>query len=465
MSRIEVILAGIVAALIIAVGVVAAFAVAGGGGSSGGGQETEGPDLGPRAASELRLPGGDPQTLDPALAGDATSAEYIVHIFGGLVTLDQNLRVVPDLAEELPTRENGGISEDGRTYTFRLRSDAVFHNSNRRVTADDVKYSLERAAREPESPTAYNYLGDIVGVVDVIQGRATEISGIRVLDERTIQITIDAPKPYFLEKLTYPTAFVVDRQQIESDPRGWLRRPNGTGPYRLVEWDLGQKLVLEANDRYHLGAPQVRRVTYVLTGSFTTMYEAGDLDMTGVPADFMERVQDPNDPLSREYVSGDELSVTYVAFNVAQPPFDDPKVRQAFAMSIDKERIAEVVLHGALAPAKGILPPGMPGYSESFRGLPYDPERAKQLLSESRYAGNFPRVVLTVPGAGTAPAESVEAMVNQWNQTLGIQVEIQQVEQTTFFRDLHRRRFQMFVSGWIADYVDPESFLKIKFHS
>jgi len=142
-----------------------------------GGDQTDG-----KSTGELRLPGSDPITLDPALATDAASATYLVEIFGGLVTIDPKLNVVPDIARELPTRENGGIvdNSDGTvTYAFHLRDDVVFHNTSRLVTASDFKYSMERALDPSTASTvAEAYLGDIVGATDMVRGRADEVRGI-----------------------------------------------------------------------------------------------------------------------------------------------------------------------------------------------------------------------------------------------------------------------------------------------
>ena len=159
----------------------------------------------PVAEGVFRRIWSDPPTLDPALVSDTTSMGIVAEVFSGLVTLNTDLRLEPDLAESWE------ISSDGTVYTFKISENAKFHNG-KQVTATDFKWSLERAANpQTVSPVAETYLNDIVGVMDVIEGRASEITGIKVIDDRTLQITIDAPKAYFLAKLTYPTAFVVDR--------------------------------------------------------------------------------------------------------------------------------------------------------------------------------------------------------------------------------------------------------------
>lgn len=149
-----------------------------------------------------------PLTLDPAISADVSSHSYVMQIFSGLVRLDQELNIVPDIAE------NWEKSPDGKTYTFYLRQGVKFH-SGQEVKAADFKYSWERAC-DPDtgSGTAATYLGDIVGAKDMLAGRAEEISGVEVIDDYTLRVTIDAPKAYFLDKLAYPTAFVVDRDNV-----------------------------------------------------------------------------------------------------------------------------------------------------------------------------------------------------------------------------------------------------------
>ena len=160
------------------------------------------------AANVINLYGIDPQTLDPAISGDATSNEYVIQIFSGLVALDDNLEPAPDIAKDWQ------ISPDGKTYTFHLRQDVKFQDG-RAVKAQDFKYSWQRTADPAtRSLTASNYLGDIVGVKEMLSGRSQEISGVRVIDDYTLAVTIDAPKSYFLSKLTYPTAFVVDSNNV-----------------------------------------------------------------------------------------------------------------------------------------------------------------------------------------------------------------------------------------------------------
>ena len=434
----------------------------GGGGGSGATDDGDDSPASP-ANADLRMAGADPITLDPALAGDAGSATYIVEIFGGLVTLDRDLQIIPDLAE------SWDVSTDGLTYTFHIRQDAKFHDG-KPVTANDFKYSLDRTAQlgQTVSATAEAYLGDIVGAKDVTRGRTEEITGVQVIDARTLEIKIDAPKAYFLAKLTYPTAFVVDQQQVEANPRNWTRKPNGTGPYKMAEWRLNERIILEANADYHLGAPMVNRVLYVLAGGSTlTQYENDELDVAGISVNDIERVLSDRDPLNADYRSGDNLSVSYIGFNVTQPPFDDPNVRRAFAMAIDRDQIVRVVLKDMLDVANSYMMPGLPGYNSNASVPGFDPEGAKAALAASKYkdAAGLGEVTLTEIGGGASAGVATQAIIEMWRTNLGVDVSIAQSEPASFFDDLDRGRLQMFDIGWIMDYPDPEDIIDLLFHS
>ncbi|MCS6801559.1 MAG: peptide ABC transporter substrate-binding protein [Chloroflexota bacterium] len=431
------------------------------------------PGPGPRVSREgtLTLLGGDPPTLDPATTGDATSATYIVEIFSGLLTLDRDLRVVPDLAERWE------VSPDGRTYTFSIRRDAKFHDG-KQVRASDFKYSWERAANPRTlSPTADTYLGDIVGVSDMLAGRAQQISGVRVIDDWTLQVTIDEPKSYFLAKLTYPTSFVVDRENIERGGRTWTDRPNGTGPFKLREWRKGQNIILERNENWYRGAPSLLRVNYILSGgSPITMYENDEIDATVFGILDAERILDPspNNRLYREVVRDKDgqpgvamLSTFYITFNVTKPPFDDVKIRQAMNYAVDKDRLISVVLRNMDIRADGILPPGMPGYNPQLRGYRFDPATARRLVAESRYPdlSRFD-ITLTTVGAGANPARYIQALTEMWKTHIGLDAKIEQVEWATFLDDQFAKKYTFFEGpGWIADYPDPQNFLDILFYS
>ena len=411
--------------------------------------------------SILRLWDIGPITLDPAISADATSHSYVMQIFSGLVRLDHELNIVPDIAESWEK------SPDGKTYTFYLRQGVKFH-SGREVEAADFKYSWERAC-DPDtgSGTAATYLGDIIGAKDMLAGSAEEISGVEVIDDYTLQVTIDAPKAYFLSKLAYPTAFVVDRANVESG-QNWWREPDGTGPFKLKEWKGGQWLILERSQIYYGEPVKLEQVVfYFLAGVPMSLYETGQIDVVPIYWAYIDRVRDETGPFYPELAVTSELSLYYIGFNTAQPPFDDINVRCAFCHAVDKEHIAEVILRDMINEANGILPPGMPGYNEALEGLDYDVEKAIELIAASRYGdvSNLPLITLTVGGYGNYIPGYLGAIIQEWQRNLGVEISVRQLEPENFIYNLKQEKDEMFVMGWVADYPDPHNFLDILFYS
>lgn len=382
--------------------------------------------------------------------------------FSGLVSFDPHLNLTPDIAQ---TWE---VSDDGTVYTFHLHPDAKFHDG-RDVTAGDFVYSWERAASpELASDTASTYLGDIVGVNEMLAGQADRISGLQVIDDKTLQVTIDAPKPYFLLKLTYPTAFVVDRENVEGGD-DWVKRPNGTGPYRLTEWVSNDYILYEANADFYLGAPSIPYVLIDLyAGTDVRLYETGDVDVAGVSIYDIDRFLDPAEPLSAELVAGVDLCTGYVTFDTTQPPFDDVNVRKAFSMAFNRDLYVDVVLRGQALPAVGPYPPGLPGFSYDLKGLPYDPAQARELLKQSKYGGpdGLPPIVYTDAGIGTYINLDVAAMAEMWEQNLGVTITVENIEYDYFYDQIYSGNHGQLVSGgWCADYPDPENFADVLFHT
>ena len=408
----------------------------------------------------LRLRDAGPMTLDPAIAADFSSYTYIMQIFSGLVRLDHDLNIVPDIAESWEE------SSDGKTYTFHLRRGVTF-SSGREVEAADFKYSWERACHpDTGSGTAATYLGDIVGAKDMLAGEVEEISGVEAVDDHTLRVTIDAPKAYFLSKLAYPTAFVVDRANVESGG-DWWRDPDGTGPFELQQWETGQWLVLERSQTYYGEPAKVERVAYLLAGPPMPMYELGQIDVVPVYGGYIYWVRDETSTFYSQLSVTPELSLDYIGFNTAQPPFDDVNVRRAFCHAVDKETINRVILRDMVNEADGILPPGMPGYNQSLEGFDYDVQKAKELIGMSKYGdvSSLPPITLTATGYGNYIPGYLGAIVQGWQQDLGVEVSVRQLEPGDFIYNLKQEKDEMFALAWIADYPDPHNFLDILFYT
>ena len=263
---------------------------------------------------------------------------------------------------------------------------------------------------------------------------------------------------------------MLQRENVESGGSTWTDEPNGSGPFKLREYKIGERIVLDQNPNYYREVAKVDSIVMNLAGgSSMAMYENDEIDTVGLGLFDLDRITDPNEPLNKELiVAPPDFNISYIGFNTSEPPFDDTKFRQALNHAIDKETIASSVLSDLVTPAYGILPPGFPGYNDSQRGLRFDPGLAEQLLAQSKYADpdSRPRIVVTVPGRGGSINIDLEVIIDMWEQILGVQVEIQQVEWATFLKDLNRNKFQAFAGlGWEADYPDPQDFLDVLFHT
>ena len=406
-----------------------------------------------------------PLTLDPAIAQESRSIQYIIQVFSGLVSFDANLVLTAELAQEWE------ITEGGTLYTFTLRDNARFHDG-RPVTAQDVKFSWERAAAPGTgSLTAGTYLNDVMGIGEFMSESTEEISGIEVVDAQTLQVTIDAPKAYFLSKLAHPVTFVVDRDEVEAGPNSlgepWWAEPNGTGSFRLNTWKPGIIMVLDANEGYYAEPPPIPHVVFRLYGGIQSlMYEAGEIDVGTVFAEELMELSDPSNPLSQELLENPELSIFYVGFAADKPPFDDPLVRRAFLLATDRDKLVRQVFEGSQQIAHGFLPPGLPGHDPTIPPLPFDPGEARRLLEQSSYGGveGLPIIVYTTSGF-TELSQTVIAMLDMWQEHLGVEIGVHLLDPSLYFYFLNIVVDNLYDYGWIADYPDPHNFLDVLFHS
>jgi ABC-type transport system substrate-binding protein len=407
----------------------------------------------------LYLAGSEPLTLDPALTHSGP-AGLIGDLFSGLVSMDPALQVRPALALRWE------VDSGGRVYTFHLDPLARFHNG-RPLTAEDVAFSWERAAApETGSETAQLYLGDVEGVAEMQAGLAESLRGVLVLDAHTLQVTLLASRPYFLAKLTYPVAWVVDRENVALP--NWELHPNGSGPFRHVQHLQDEVFVVERNPFYNGAAPQLQRIVYQMyAGYMQQLYELDQADMTYLDVDQLERAADSGDSLFGTVTTESGLCTNYVTFNTRLAPFDDPQVRRAFAMATDRQRYVDAISDGRDLPARGLLPPGMPGVSPAAVPLPYDPAAARALLDSTAWAqAGKGLITWTLLGYGGRVAPAAELLRDMWEETLAVEIQLEGIAWEDYYDRLDAGDYgQLLLEGWCADYPDPENFLDLLFHS
>jgi len=424
----------------------------------------EGPAEGggpPKAGGTFRVAfPEDPHHLDPALGYDTVSwwAEQL--LFNTLVTYDEGTRIVPDLATSWET------STDGRQVTFRLRPDVVF-STGRAMTGADVKYSLERLLKPALHSPGVEFFTDIEGVDDYVQGRATEVRGIRVPAPDQVVFALTQVDPLFLHKLTMPFAAVVDREAIERGGDGEFdrRRPIGTGAFLLAEWTYGQTLRFERNPSYfRTGTPYLDAIQVTIGANEQLgwlQYLRGELDVAGIPsAEFARVVADPR--YQSLLVSRTTLRTSYLGLNCGMAPFDRVAVRQAVNMAVDKQRIVELA-DGRGVVARGILPPDMPGYDAGLEGLRHDPAAARALLADAGFGSG---IATTFWVSRDDLALRIAQSVQEDLRAIGMDLRLKPVDFPALIEGVRRPGIvPMFMFGWEADFPDPSNFLDVLFNS
>ena len=402
----------------------------------------------------------DLATLDPAIGYDWNNWSIIKSIFDGLMDYKPGTtELTPDLAESYT------ISDDGKTYTFKLRPGLKFQNG-RALTSADVKYSIERAVNPKTQCPGAGYFSTISGYDDVAAGKTTTLSGLATPDDNTVVFTLTRPDATFLHIMAINFAFVVPKEEVEKYGADFGHHPVCAGAFKFVEWQPGQKLVLERNKDYHIqGVPYLDKITFEFGQDPTVALlrlKKGEVDLLGdgiPPAQFLQVTQDPaNKDL---WVAGAQMNTDYVTMNVKVKPFDNLKVRQAVNMAINKDRVIQII-NGRAKVANQVLPPSLPGYDTDHQGYPYDPAKAKALLAEAGFPDGFST---TLYATDIDPQPRIAQAIQQDLAGIGIKADIKSLAGAAVIEAGGTEgAAPMIWSGgmaWIADFPDPSDFYTV----
>jgi oligopeptide transport system substrate-binding protein len=403
--------------------------------------------------------GAEPESLDPAIIVAQVDMRVVQGMFEGLTRLDQNARAVPGLAK------SWDISPDGKIYTFHLRTNLVW-STGEPITADDVVYSWIRAL----SPTtASDYAGQLYylkNAEDFNTGKIKDPSlvGVHALDKYTVRVELNSPTAFFLDLCAFPTLYVVPRQTIEKYGDRWLMaRPLPvSGAFELAAWRLNDKIRLVKNPRYWDAANTQSQIIDLLPVSSPStalnLYLSGAADIVWdkglIPSELMDVLLKRPDFHTFSY-----LGTYFIRFNVTRKPFDDPRVRKALALAIDKNRIVKRITRAGEKITSHLVPDGTANYT-SPEGLGYDPALARKLLAEAGYPGGkgFPRFEYLFNTDPTHQNIAIE-LQQMWHDQLGIQMDLRQVETKVFWGMQSKVDFSVCRSSWIGDYNDANTFL------
>ncbi|MBF0538338.1 MAG: ABC transporter substrate-binding protein [Nitrospirae bacterium] len=395
--------------------------------------------------------GANPTTLDPAYVVDVLGGMIAAKLYNGLVRLDDDLQVAPDIARQWR------VSDDGLTYTFVLREDVVFHN-DKRLTADDVVYSFRRImSPQTHSPNAWMF---------------KNVADVKVAQTGTIEITLKRPFAPFLKLLTMPAAYIVSEAEVERFGKDFGLHPVGTGPFALSRWEPDNDVVLKKNGLYFDPPAKINGIVYrIIPEDITSVTEflTGNLDILGVPASaYAMFAKDAHYAGLIAHSSG--LNTFYLGLNNSRGPLDNPNLRKAIACAIDRRKILQRYLQGQGRYATSAVPSvlsaaapygGLKGYAVADY-YPYDPDRALAFLRASGIAGS---VKLRFYVSAIQESIDIAEIIAYYLRQVGIGVEIRILEWSAYKVAINNGEPDMFWLSWWADYPDAENFLYPMFHS
>ena len=409
----------------------------------------------------------DLQHLDPAVMYDTVGIAAVRLMFEAPLTYDSGTKLIPMLATEMPT-----ISSDGLKYTIKLRSDVNFVNEDgsilRPMKADDLTYSLNRVLdpnlKPAPSPVSGAFFGNIVGAQDVIGGKAKTASGIKTIDDTTVEIDLVKADATFLNILASTFASVVPKEFATEDTAAFDAKPVGTGPYVLKTYVKGQQATFVANKHYFLaGQPYLDEIDFKVGVDDTAalqQVQAGTLDLLGdvIPSGSFTQVT--TDPQYKDQIVHHTLVDTqYLSMDTSQPnngPLSKVAVRQAISMAIDKDAILQI-FHGAGTKGTCILPPDMPGFDPACTGPTFDQAAAKTALAAAGYPNGFETTIYTDT---TDPDPAVAQSIQQDLATIGITAKVITQSFDTFLNTIETpHKAPLVYVGWFEDYPDPSDFI------
>jgi oligopeptide transport system substrate-binding protein len=406
----------------------------------------------------------DPDSFDPPMATSLPADAIVTHACDGL------LGTTADGKEGGALAERWEVSPDGKAMTFHLRRGVRFQNG-RELTADDVRYTWERALRPELKAPAASYLLPIVGAQDFRDGQAKSLAGLTTPDRHRVRVEFTRPNPLFLKHLQTSRLAIVNREATEAGG-GKITDKNlvCAGPFVLKGGRSNYQWVLEANPDYWGGRPRLDRLELFVVPDENTrlaQYENGELDFIEPPVSQLERIR--KDPaLARELLSRPRArSIVFGLNQTVQPAFRDRRVREALALAFDRKLISQVLLQGTVEPGRSIIPAAVYTIDTSAMRSPgYDPERAKKLIAEAGFPDGkgFPALEL-VTRPQQVYVKASEAVAAQLQKNLGITVQVRSVEWGKYVKDTNARLVPFFLHAWTAEYLSPQYFFGDLIHS
>ncbi len=400
----------------------------------------------------------DPVGLDPADITDAESAQVCRNLYDTLVQYGpDSMDIEPALATSWE------VSEDRKVWTFRLREGVTFHDGTA-FNAQAVQQNFERQMK-PDHPLRYP--GNKFSYWTDIWGSPSKLTQVEVVDELTVKLHLSEPMAPFLQNLAMPFFAIVSPTALAEHQVDFFRNPVGTGPFQFVEWQPEQRLVVSANPDYWGGAPALQEVVFKPVKESTSrqlQLEKGAVHLiTGL---LVENVADLEASPATTVITEPGMNVGFVAINTREKPFDDPRVRQAVNLAIDRHTIVTELYQGLAELANCPLPPALWG-REAELSYGYDPVKAKELLAKAGYPEGFSTelVYMTSPRDYFPEPKMMAEVLGSMLGKVGIEAELTAVDWSVYLDEVSRGVYPLALAGWIGDHGDPDNYLAILFDS
>ncbi|WP_025031035.1 peptide ABC transporter substrate-binding protein [Nitratireductor aquibiodomus] len=416
------------------------------------------------AVTYVRGNDGDPETLDQHKTSLVAEAHLMRDLYEGLVVYDAGAKIIPGVAEEW------SVSDDGTVYTFNLREDAKWSNGDP-VVAEDFVFSLRRIMTPDTGAKYANILYPIKNAEAINKGEMEpDQMGVKAVDDRTLEITLEQPTPFFLELLTHQTGLPVNPKAVEAHGTDFVQPENivTNGAYKLVSFTPGDKIVMEKNENFHdADSVQIDRIEYIPFEDRATCvrrFEAGEvMSCSDLPT---EQIKSMKERLGDQVRISPYLGTYYYSLNMKREAMSDPKVRQALAMVIDREFLGDEIWAGAMLPAYSLVPPGIGNYEGggsqadwAEMSLLDREDKAIELMKEAGYGPDNPVTVELAYNNSENHKNTATAIADMW-KPLGVNVEFNVRDLSAHYANLRDQKdFDVARAGWIGDYSDPQNFL------
>lgn len=398
----------------------------------------------------------DIQTIDM----HKTSNNYMVplNVFDRLVEVevkDGKSEIVPSLAK------SWDISEDGKTYILHLVEGVKFHNEED-FKADDVVYSLNRIVTVQGAVNS-SFVSQIEGFDELANGIATELSGVKAIDDYTVEIKLKEPYAGFMASLAAAPVSILDEKTTTMAGDKFGIEPEftvGTGPFKLKEWKLNEGIELVKNENYWKEAPKIDGVEIKVVPDTETqniMYRNGELDILDL--DYMvDYIPTYKQEFKDNLVSVPRVGITYFTFNENIEPLNNVNIRKALSMAIDRQAIVDSMYNGTASIENGIFPKGLIGHNENIEDIEYNTEKAKEILAAEGYPNGFD-MEIAIDSASSDTTKSVLEIISEQLSEIGVNASLKTYDESTWLATRKAGELGSFMSTWTADYNDPDNFI------